>query len=79
MRISDEVLRIAVQEGHGDTIVVPFARDLTEARVRIAALEDALRDAIEGMEDMICYVTPYFIEKWDHVGYIRRARAALAR
>lgn len=37
----------------------------------------ALQDALDGMEDMVCYVEPYFQEKWEHQGYIERARAAL--
>lgn len=41
-------------------------------------LEAALRDAIEGMEDMLPYVSEYFREKWGHQGYIDRAKAALA-
>lgn len=41
-----------------------------------ADLKAALVDAIEGMEDMIAYVDKYFQEKWDHQGYIDRAREA---
>jgi soluble cytochrome b562 len=40
-------------------------------------LPAALKDAIDGMEDMIGYVPEYFQEKWDHQGYIDRAKAAL--
>jgi hypothetical protein len=46
-----------------------------EAMVPRAALEDAL----EGMEDMIGYVTEYFRNKWSHPDYIERAKAVLAR
>ena len=38
----------------------------------------ALKDALDGMEDMIGYVPEYFQEKWDHQGYVERARAAVA-
>lgn len=38
----------------------------------------ALKDALEGMEDMIGYVPEYFQEKWSHQGYIDRAKAVLA-
>lgn len=41
-------------------------------------LVDALHDALDGLEEMICYCTPYFIEKWELDGYITRARATLA-
>lgn len=51
--------------------------DLIDAQTEITRLRAALADALEGMEDMIGYVTPYFIDKWDHVGYINRARVAL--
>ena len=40
-------------------------------------LREALTDALEGMLDMRPYVPDYFAEKWDHDGYIERARAAL--
>lgn len=40
------------------------------------ALRAALLDAIEGMEEMASYVSPYFQEKWGHQEYIARARAA---
>lgn len=43
----------------------------------ILGLAAALENAIEGMEDMIGYVPDYFQEKWDHQGYIDRAKAAL--
>jgi hypothetical protein len=38
----------------------------------------ALRDALDGMEEMIGYVPEYFQEKWCHLDYIDRAKAALA-
>ena len=38
----------------------------------------ALADALDGLEDMFGYVPEYFQWKWDHQGYIDRARAALA-
>jgi hypothetical protein len=44
---------------------------------RVTELEAALRDALEGMEDMVGYVPEYFRERWSHQGYIDRARAAL--
>lgn len=37
----------------------------------------ALADALEGLEDMFAYVPEFFREKWEHQGYIDRARAAL--
>jgi hypothetical protein len=41
-------------------------------------LAAALKDALDGMEDMIGYVPEYFQEKWSHRDYIDRAKAALA-
>lgn len=38
----------------------------------------ALKDALDGMEDMFPYVPEFFREKWDHQGYIDRAKAVLA-
>lgn len=38
----------------------------------------ALADALDGLEDMFPYVPEFFREKWEHQGYIDRARAALA-
>jgi hypothetical protein len=43
----------------------------------ITELRAALADALEGLEDMFPYVPEYFREKWEHQGYIDRARAAL--
>jgi hypothetical protein len=48
------------------------------AERRVAELEAALTDAIEGMEEMLPYVSGYFVEKWKLDEYIPRARAALA-
>jgi hypothetical protein len=45
---------------------------------RAARLLAALKDALDGLEDMCPYVPDYFREKWDHQGYIDRAREALA-
>lgn len=61
------------------------ARDLAADAVALSkehadradALRDALRDALEGLEDMIGYVPQYFQEKWEHQGYVDRARQAL--
>ena len=47
-------------------------------KVREDQLIEALRDAVEGMEDMIGYVPGYFQDKWAHQDYIDRARAVLA-
>jgi hypothetical protein len=41
------------------------------------ALIAALQDALDGLEDMYPYVPEYFRDKWDHAGYIDRARATL--
>lgn len=40
-------------------------------------LRQALRDAIEGMKDMIAYVPEYFREKWEHQSYIDKAKEVL--
>src|SRR5688572_19850561 len=48
-----------------------------KALAREARLAAALTDAIEGMEEMAGYVEPYFREKWDHDGYLKRAGDAL--
>jgi hypothetical protein len=47
------------------------------ARERLRLIE-ALKDALDGMEDMIGYVPEYFQQKWDHRDYIDRAKAMLA-
>lgn len=39
---------------------------------------EALRDALDGMEEMIGYVPEYFRNKWNHQDYIDRAKKALA-
>jgi hypothetical protein len=44
-----------------------------------AELIAALRDAKEGLEEMLGYVPEYFQHKWDHQAYIDRADAALAK
>jgi hypothetical protein len=44
-----------------------------------AALRAALEDALEGLEEMLGYVPPYFRWKWELEGYITRARATLGR
>jgi hypothetical protein len=51
---------------------------MAETARQRARLVAALRDALDGMEDMIGYVPEYFRVKWDHQGYIDRAKAALA-
>lgn len=43
-----------------------------------ARLIATLKDALDGMEDMIGYVPDYFQQKWDHPAYIERAKAVLA-
>ncbi len=52
-------------------------RELDAERVTHAETRKALRDAHQGMIEMRPYVSDYFAEKWDHDGYIRRAKAAL--
>jgi hypothetical protein len=51
---------------------------MAETARQRAELLAALKDAKEGMEDMIGYVPEYFQGKWDHRGYIDRASAVLA-
>ena len=51
-------------------------RDLENENER---LRTALEDALEGMEDMVGYVSDYFREKWGHDDYIARAKDALSR
>jgi hypothetical protein len=46
------------------------------AREKLELIE-ALKDALDGMQDMIGYVPEYFQEKWSHQGYIDRAKAVL--
>lgn len=41
-------------------------------------LIDGLADALEGMQEMIDYVSDYFRHKWDLDGYIERAGQLLA-
>jgi hypothetical protein len=53
-------------------------RDRADAAcVEVARLRAALADAVEGMEEMRGYVPSFFAQKWDHAGYVERARAAL--
>jgi len=47
-------------------------------QIQESATAAAFRDAIEGMEDMLPYVDEYFRKKWDHQGYIDRAKAFLS-
>jgi hypothetical protein len=61
----------------GETIRAVL-RERDRARGEAARLRAALTDALDGLEDMVGYVDPYFSEKWDHQGYIDRARSALA-
>ncbi len=63
---------VAIQQDLDGTLA-----KLHDARELNATLRAVLADAVEGMEDMIGYVGPYFREKWDHDGYIARAKAAL--
>ena len=44
---------------------------------KIERLRAALDDALEGLEEMLPYVPEYYRVKWDHQGYIDRAKAAL--
>lgn len=46
--------------------------------IAILDLRHILQDAIEGMEEMLHYVPEYFQKKWDHQGYIDRAKQCLA-
>lgn len=63
-------------------------RDRADAAcVEVARLRAALADAVEGMEEMRgsrahgrvseAHVPSFFAQKWDHAGYVERARAAL--
>jgi hypothetical protein len=45
---------------------------------KVSSLRTALADALDGLEEMIGYVPEHFQYKWNHQGYIDRARAALA-
>jgi len=51
--------------------------DYEELRALYFKQQEALRDALEGLEEMRPYVSDYFAEKWEHDGYIERARNAL--
>lgn len=42
-----------------------------------AELIIALKDAKDGLEEMIGYVPEYFVYKWDLKSYIKRAEDAL--
>ena len=59
--------------------IVFYDKDRDEMLNEIERLRAALVDAIEGMEDMRPYVDPYFAEKWEHDGYIERAKAMVKR
>lgn len=41
------------------------------------ALRAALRDALEGLQEMLPYVPDYFVQKWALDGYVDRAKEAL--
>lgn len=45
---------------------------------RVYFASRALAEALEGMEEMIPYVDPYFREKWNLDQYIENAKRALA-
>ncbi|AHH98265.1 DUF2283 domain-containing protein [Kutzneria albida] len=53
------------------------AKELAHVTVENGRLKAALADALEGLEDMLPYVSEYFAEKWNHAGYIQRAKEAL--
>jgi hypothetical protein len=42
-------------------------------------LTAALEDALEGLQEMIGYVSPYFQDKYDYRAYIERAQTALGK
>lgn len=44
---------------------------------RVLDLEDALRSAIEGLDEMLPYVGDYFVQKWNLDTYAEDARAVL--
>lgn len=48
-----------------------------KAAAEIVRLRAALTDAHEGLEEMFGYVPVYFQEKWEHSGYIERAKDVL--
>jgi hypothetical protein len=50
---------------------------MSESAQQKIALMVALRDALDGLQEMIGYVPPYFIYKWDLNSYITRADEAL--
>jgi len=51
--------------------------ELDRLKINEKILRDALEDALEGLEDMIGYVSDYFREKHKHDLYISDAREAL--
>lgn len=61
-----------------DTPVVPLADLPAEAQIAMMCgyLASELEEAIEGMEQMLPYVSEYFRNKWNLDSYIMRARAA---
>ena len=62
-------------EDHPEASIVVCAVHKLEAERD--ALRKALGDAEEGLREMFGYVPEYFREKWNHQGYIDRARAAI--
>jgi hypothetical protein len=59
----------------GEAYAAGLADGTTRERER---LHPVLADALEGLEEMVEYIAPYFQAKWGHQGYVNRAREALA-
>lgn len=56
-----------------------WAADLREAAQHIRLLREALADAIVCVQDWSAYVAPYYLEKHDLDGDVKRLRAALEK
>jgi hypothetical protein len=49
-----------------------------KAKARVQVLEEALKEAADTVQDLLGYVSPFFIEKWGYDKDLAKARAVLA-
>jgi hypothetical protein len=63
------VLRATVEEQEPD-----LAAENARLQVRVAALEEGLRDVVDSFRDALPYVPTYFREKWGYDDAIEKAR-----
>lgn len=60
-----------------DELMAGLRRDLAWTRVENARLCTALEEAVEGMEEMLPYVSDYYRDRWKLDKYVTNAKDAL--